>query len=397
MKTRVKRRPFGKTGLLVSEVGLGAMNLRMLPDHEVITKFLNDVLDQGINLIDTARAYNTREGNADASNKTGVFVSSEEMIGKVLSARTDIDEPIVLITKGHGYTREEFDKDYKTSFEALQLEKRTDGLYIGSTKIHLVYLLHGIKDDRWETIQSDGVLQHAKERQENGDFTCLGFSSHYGDTAVIEAAIDSGYFQACELPYNVYNPSLGEEGKKDLLKHAYDKGVGVINMKAFNGNGTASIFHQIADYSGFGYADMLRFCLSNPYISTIDVGAITIKQFMDDIEASERKTLTSDERIELREKAKRVSPYLKDICRECMHCVEKFECPAGVDFPAILGLHGRYTVAKGLRLETENFKQTYAVFSPSADACVACGKCVPWCEYDLNIPEMLKQVVSDWG
>ena len=30
MKTVVKRRPFGNTGLFVSEVGFGAMNLRML-------------------------------------------------------------------------------------------------------------------------------------------------------------------------------------------------------------------------------------------------------------------------------------------------------------------------------------------------------------------------------
>ena len=396
MKTRVKRRPFGNSGLMVSEVGFGAMNLRMLPDHEAVTTLINAVLDQGINLIDTARAYNTREDNVSAKNRTGVFISSEEMLGKVISSRTDLDEPLVLITKGHGYTIEEFDKDFSTSFKTLQLEKRSDGLYIGSTKIYLVYLLHGIKNDRWDSIVESGVLDYAKKRQADGDFTLFGFSSHYGDTDVIEKAIDSGYFQACELPYNVYNLSLGEEGKPDLLRYAYDKGLGIINMKAFNGNGTASIFPQISAFSGFGYDEMLRYCLSNPYISTIDAGITTAPQLMADIEASTLPEMTPEERKDLREKAKRISPYLSDICRECMHCVEKFECPCGIDFPKILGLHGRYTVATGLGLKAEDFPSAYAAFDPPASSCIACGQCLSWCEYDLNIPVMMQKAHEDF-
>ena len=427
MKTRVKRRPFGRTGLSVSEVGLGAMNLRTLPDHETVIRFLNDILDLGINLIDTARAYNTRE-NTEAKNRTGVYISSEEMLGRVISARKNPDEPLVLITKGHGYTRAAFDEDYAASFHALQLEKRQGSLYIGSTKIELIYLLHGIKNDRWDSIRDEKILEYAKERQSDGDFTLFGFSSHYGDTEVIKKAIDSGAFQACELPYNVYNPSLGEEGEIDLIKYAYDHGMGVIDMKAFNGNGTASIFPQIADYSGFGYSEMLRFCLSNPFISTIDAGAVNMEQFTEDVEASLLPEMTKNEREELREKAKRVSPYLSEICRECMHCVEKFECPNEIDFPKILGLHGRYTVATGLskasetasaginnktctacktdttrsdkpenswEVKAKSFYQDYAAFDPAADTCIACGQCLPWCEYDLDIPDMLKKAHAD--
>lgn len=55
---RVKRRPFGNMGLDVSEVSLGAMNLRMLNTIEEAEEMVNYTLDQGINLIDTARVYN---------------------------------------------------------------------------------------------------------------------------------------------------------------------------------------------------------------------------------------------------------------------------------------------------------------------------------------------------
>ena len=394
MQTQVKRRPFGNTGVSVSEVGFGAMNVRQLNNYDAVQRFIHQVLDTGINLIDTARSYTT---DRNRMKEGDVFISSEDMLAKAISSRDDIDEPLVIITKGHGYDIETFDAHLAESTANLQIRKEEDGLYIGKTKIYLVYFLHGIKADRWAPILESGVIEHAKKRQAAGDFTWFGFSSHYGDGEVIKAAIDTGAFQVCELPYNVYNLSLAEDSEPDFFKYAYDHGLGIVNMKAFNGNGMTTIFPQIADYAGFGYEEMLRFCLSNKYISTIDVGAINIEQFNADIKASLMPTLTQDERMALADKAKRVSPYLKSICRECMHCVEEFSCPLDINFPKILGLHGRYSVSSGLGFDTSDFKSQYAKYDPSADACIACGACVTWCEYHLDIPEMMKKAAADLG
>ena len=397
MQTKIKRRPLGNTGVSVSEVSLGAMNIRQLPDHETVQSFLNAVLDAGVNLIDTARAYTTKTDRS-SKNESGVFISSEDMVGKAIAARDDIDEPIVIITKGHGYDIEAFDEQLAESCANLQIRKEADGLYIGKTKVYLVYFLHGIKEDRWGPILESGVIEYAKKRQAAGDFTWFGFSSHYGDGDVIKAAIDTGAFQVCELPYNVYNLSLAEESPTiDYIKYAHDNGLGVINMKAFNGNGTTAIFPQIADYAGFGYDEMLKFCLANPYITSVDVGAVNMAQFNADIEASLSPVLTGGERTTLVQQAKRVAPYLKSICRECMHCVEAFSCPMNIDFPHILGLHGRFVVSSGLGFDTSDFRRQYAEFSPSADECIACGGCTPWCEYHLDVPEMMKKAAADLG
>lgn len=393
---KIKRRPFGSTGAEVTEISLGAMNLRTLPDHAAVEKFLNQVLDTGINLLDTARSYNTRD-TWETSNKTGVYISSEEMIGKVLSERPAMDEPLIIVTKGHGYAQGAFDEDFETSCRCLRIRKTKDGLFIGETKIYLVYFLHGINAERWAGIEASGVLDHAKARQAAGDFTWFGFSSHYGDGAAIKQAIDTGAFQVCELPYNIYNPSLGEEGEVDLIKYAHDRGMAVINMKAYNGNGTASIFPQLARVSGFGYREMTRFCLSNPYLSTIDAGATTIGQIQADIEASLEPALAAKERAALRERAKRLSPHLDHICRECMHCVEKFACPMGIDFPGILALYGRYKLSVAVDLASIDFKGEYGKFTPDASRCAACGKCVPWCEYHLDIPRIMRQAAADLG
>ena len=126
MKTQVKRRPFGNTGLLVSEVGFGAMNLRMLNTREEGIALVNYVLDQGINLIDTARGYK-------GVNGSGEEVQSEDMVGTAIEGRTDIDEPIVIVTKGHGYTPEAFDEDLQESLKTLKIKKTDKGLFIGQS------------------------------------------------------------------------------------------------------------------------------------------------------------------------------------------------------------------------------------------------------------------------
>lgn len=79
----MKFRNLGKSGLRVSEIGLGANNFGGRIDLEASTKVIHKSLDVGITLIDTADIY----GNAGGS---------EEIIGKVLKDRR---KDIVLATK----------------------------------------------------------------------------------------------------------------------------------------------------------------------------------------------------------------------------------------------------------------------------------------------------------
>lgn len=385
----VTRRPFGNTDLMVSEVSLGAMNLRMLPTIADAEVMVNYTLDQGINLIDTARVYN-------GVNEAGETVESEEIVSRVLAARTDIQEPVVIVTKGHGYTPEAFDEDLSTSLTKLQVQRKDGKLYIGNTEIRLVYFFHGIKEDRWQDMRNSDVIAYARKQQEAGRFTYLGFSSHYGDGKEIKEAIDTGAFQVMELPYNVYNRSIGEDGEIDLIRYAHERGMAVINMKAFNGNGMVPMYKQVSKVSRISYEQMLRFCLSNPYITTVDAGCRYPGELEADIRASNMGTLTPEERQALKAEADMVAPYLDHICRECMHCFEKFACPQGLDFPKMLGIHARYSMARQLGQDVSAYVAEYAAIEKNASQCVACGACIPWCEYHLDIPVMLQQAHEDF-
>jgi predicted aldo/keto reductase-like oxidoreductase len=81
-----------------------------------------------------------------------------------------------------------------------------------------------------------------------------------------------------------------------------------------------------------------------------------------------------------------------------MHCLEKFECPQGIDFPTILGNHSRYTIAKALGQDASAYVENYNKMEGlKADACVGCGGCTEWCEYHLDIPAMMQKAHEDLG
>jgi aryl-alcohol dehydrogenase-like predicted oxidoreductase len=79
----VKQRNLGKSGLLVSLVGLGCNNFGMRIDLEASRKVVHKALDAGITLLDTADIYGNKGG-------------SEDFLGQILGARR---KDIVLATK----------------------------------------------------------------------------------------------------------------------------------------------------------------------------------------------------------------------------------------------------------------------------------------------------------
>lgn len=84
----VEYRPFGRTGVQISNLTLGAMNFGQSgnPDHEDGIRIIHRALDEGINAIDTADVYSQGE--------------SEEVVGKALQGGRRDD--VFLATKFHG-------------------------------------------------------------------------------------------------------------------------------------------------------------------------------------------------------------------------------------------------------------------------------------------------------
>ena len=383
MEKAIHRRKLGRTGLYVSELGFGAMNLRMLGSFEEAHRIVNYVLDQGVNFIDTARAYN-------GEIASGVELESEKVVGDVIRGRTDLREPIVLVTKGHGYTPPDLKQDLAASLAALGVTGRGD-LKIGNNPIKLIYFLHGITTERWRVIETSGVLERLRELKNEGVVNYVGFSSHYPFPREIRAAVDTGVFDVVELPYNVFNRSLCEDGGTNLFRYIHDQDIGLINMKAFDGNAMVPIYKVIRDYVRIDYEAMLRFCLSNPYTTTVDAGARYVEEYEQDVRTARGRRYSEDERRALMAEADKIAAAREQICRECMHCQEKFHCPNDIDFPKVLSVYSRYLILRTLGKDTSALAQQYRSLEKNGADCLECGACLPWCEYKLNIPEMMKK------
>ncbi len=383
MNSQIKRRRLGKTGLSVSELSFGAMNLRKLSSFDEAYKIVNYVLDQGVNFIDTARAYK-------GEIAPGVVLESEMVVGNTIRQRTDLDEPIVIVTKGHAYTVPDLERELQISRDTLGVEGKGN-LKIGQNDIKLIYFIHGINEERWQTAKQSGALERLQALKAEGVVNFIGFSSHYANAKEIKEAVDTGIFDVVELPYNVFNRILGEDGEINLLEYINKKNMGLINMKAFDGNGMVPIYNVLREIIDIDYEAMLRFCLSNPYITTVDAGAINKEQYDLDIKTALGRRFDQGELVALKAEADKVSKHMKNICRECMHCLEKFECPNKLDFPKVLSVYSRYMISDKLGKDTSKFVDQYSKLELNGEDCLECGGCVPWCEYKLNIPEMLKE------
>ncbi len=83
-------RPFGRTGVKVSPLCLGAMMFGAWgnTDHDESIRIIHRALDAGLNFIDTADVYSRGE--------------SEEIVGKAISSPPTRRDEVVLATKVHG-------------------------------------------------------------------------------------------------------------------------------------------------------------------------------------------------------------------------------------------------------------------------------------------------------
>ncbi|MDE3059176.1 MAG: aldo/keto reductase [Bacteroidota bacterium] len=199
----IPQRSFGSTGLKASALGLGGGEIggNDLDDTEV-EKFLNTAVDEGITLIDTARAYG----------------KSEERIGKFLSHRRN---EIVLSTKvGYGIPGHQ---DWTASCiiagvdEALRL-LRTDYLDI----VHL----HSCPK---EILQRGEVVEALLQCVETGKVRVAAYS---GENEALDEAVASGKFGSIQCSVNLCD----QRNLDNAVKRASEKGFGVPVRRSGNDN-----------------------------------------------------------------------------------------------------------------------------------------------------------------
>lgn len=216
MQSQRMERTFGETGLVVSALGFGAGRIGgPEQDDAEMGRLLNEVVDSGITLIDTARGYGL----------------SEERIGRHLGHRR---AEIVLSTKiGYGipgyedWTGAIITAGVDTALQQL----RTDVLDI----VHL----HSCPVE----VLARGEVTEALERAvAAGKVRVAAYS---GDNEPLDYAIASGRFRSIETSINIADQRVIEAG----LMQAHERGMGVIAKRPIANAPWRFTSRPVGDYS----------------------------------------------------------------------------------------------------------------------------------------------------
>ena len=189
---------FGNTSIKVNRLGFGAGQIGdgSISDQKVDI-ILNNVLDSGINLIDTARGYGL----------------SEERIGKILKHRRD---EFVLSTKvGYdipGYQNWTYDIIIAGVENALKL-LQTD--YLDIVHLHSCEL---------KILQSGEVIEALEKTKVQGKVRYIGYS---GENKELQFAIESDRFDCIQTSVNICD----QRDIDTLLVKAKEKGIGIIGKR----------------------------------------------------------------------------------------------------------------------------------------------------------------------
>jgi uncharacterized protein len=257
-KKKVKYRILGRTGIKVSEVGMGAS--RTMEPSVIMA-----ALDNGINFFDTGRSY------ANGQN--------EVMLGKVLSKNRD---KVVIQSKAKV-------KNYGTNKEIIkQLEiSLSESLKALQTDYIDVFLLH--MASKAEYINNEEVIRFLEDAKKAGRIRATGFSSHDNFVELLKINNTHQHYDVVMTPFNYkgsYNHSesnyFSEWNQDDLLvelKKIKENNIGFVAMK------TASAGPYSPNGGKESYMEALRWILQYDFVSSVVPAMGNINEINENVQA----------------------------------------------------------------------------------------------------------------
>jgi predicted aldo/keto reductase-like oxidoreductase len=334
----LEHRILGKTGLEISRVGFGGIPIQKI-DAEGTRALIAELVNSGVNFIDTARGYTV----------------SEEYLGYALEG---VRDRFVLATKSMARTKEAMAQDVKTSLKNL----RTD--YIDLYQIH-----NPNAKDLDAVMAEDGALSALLEAKAAGKIGHIGITLHSAD--LFARALELDWVETIMFPYNIVE-TQGEE----LIARCAEKNIGFICMKPLAGG-------AIDDATV-----ALRFILANDAVTVVIPGMADTAEIAQNVAAADNVLpLTDDEQ-------KKIAAIREDLgtnfCRRCNYCAP---CTVGINIPAVFLFEGYYS-----RYDLKEWSiARYSTLPKTASDCIECGACEGRCPYNLPIREMLKRTAEVMG
>jgi uncharacterized protein len=208
-KNGIPYRPLGRSGELVSLVGIGGYHLARpgLSEEDGI-RIVRTALDEGINFLDNCWDYNNGE--------------SEVRMGRAL--RDGYRKKAFLMTKVDGRTKAAASQQLNESLKRLQTDT-----------IDLLQFHEVIRDtDPDRVFATGGAMEAAEEAKKVGKIRFIGFTGHKSPDVHLKmlstAKKHEFTFDSVQMPLNVMDAHFNSFEQK-VLPVLLERGIGVLGMK----------------------------------------------------------------------------------------------------------------------------------------------------------------------
>ncbi len=281
------KKVLGRTGLEVTQLGYGAMEVRGKRiwggrpcSPEQADTILNAVVDAGINFIDTANDYGKSElyiGRFLANRRDEYYMATKCGCHVVFAGDHD-DTP-------HIWTRDNIMRNIADSLQKMQMD------YVDILQLH---------NPDVATAEDNNLVDILNELKEAGVVKHIGCSS---TSPHLKTYIDWGVFDVFQIPYSAL-----ERRHENLITEAGEAGAGIIIRggvaRGEPGSGLGledrwQVFEEanldeLREDGESRTAFLLRFTLSHPYCHTTIVGTMNPAHLQENIDIASKGALPAD-------------------------------------------------------------------------------------------------------
>ncbi len=351
----------------ISKLGFGCMRLPQKDgaiDQAHFNQMVDYAMENGVNYFDTSFVYHGGE--------------SETAIGIALEK----------------YPRDRYYLADKMSFWSADSEEYLEKAFNTSCKKLKTdyidfYLLHSLNDATFSTVKKLDAIKWAAEKKKQGKIKKLGFSIHAGYDCLVEI-LDSYAWDFVQIQYNYLDEddNPGKKGYDELVKRKLP----IIIMEPLKGGVLTDLPEEItAPYIKLGKSNpemAFAWLAEKANIVTILSGVSNIEQLKQNIEIFKNlKPLGHEENTAIQSVRSAIKASQKVACTACRYCMP---CPVGIAIPQNFKAWNLKAMQKN-----SNWISGTAINKTSLQGCINCGVCSSRCPQSLDIPQLLKTILSE--
>lgn len=382
----MQTRELGKSGLRVSQIGLGCEHLEGKP-YATVAKTIDAALDAGINVFD-------------------VFMSEPDVrshIGRALLGRRNnvyIQGHFRAIWKDGQYGRTTEVEACRRAFEDLLIRLRTD--YIDFGMLHLID-----NEEDYQAVFCGGIMEYARRLREAGVVRFIGASSH--NPAIAQKMVQSGEIDVLLFSLNAAYDLLDADAppahrmgsdflqkfdihgisaaRSELYQACAQRGIGITAMKAL---GAGLLLN--AKRSPFGkamtVAQCVQYALDRPAVASVMLGMQSPVEVREAVRYGRTDASGRDYTGVL---SSQPAFNLRGHCVYCNHCLP---CPQHIDIAQVNKYLDLAWVSGAV---SPSLAGHYAGLAHKAGDCVRCGACERRCPFEVEIQTRMRQAKEQFG